>query len=385
MIRGLAGLMILLFLCGGLTAAASAQTVPASLPKATQKMLKEIKLEATLLAGLDEELKVPRAWMDGARKEGKLRIFSTWDPPQAEEILGPFKERYPFLSITYNRASHEDRAIKTVMAYKQGRIVTDVITGLGGSFFLYRDAGALEDMRDIPNLKNNLPKTQDPSGQWVGMHMRYWCMAYNPKLVKKSDLPKKWEDFLTNPIWKNRNLALGNRPQLWALQLWKVKGEKWMTDYLTRMFTEVKPQLRKEGMNAMLELTVAGEFYANIPAAEYRTYQKVVEGAPVSYTCPEPVPSSSSEMGILRKAPNINAAKLFVNWFLSKEGQIAQYAADFAPPVHKGLQRRELLPFAEEILGKEQAFREPGDELEIQPKLLKLWEEMWLRGGSKKG
>ena len=135
-------------------------------------MMKDLNLDAGILAGLDEELKVPRAWMDGARKEGKLRIFSTWDPPQAEEILGPFKERYPFLSITYNRASHEDRAIKTVMAYKQGRIVTDVITGLGGSFFLYRDAGALEDMRDIPNLKNNLPKTQDPSGQWVGMHMR---------------------------------------------------------------------------------------------------------------------------------------------------------------------------------------------------------------------
>jgi len=249
---------------------------------------------------------------------------------------------------------------------------------------MYKEINAFEDMRTIPNMKNNPEGTQDPEGLWAGMHLRYWCMAYNTKLVKKEDIPKRWEELLTNPVWRNGNLALGNRPQLWALALWRVKGEKWVKEFLGRLFTELKPQLRREGMNAMLELTAAGEFHANIPAAEYRTHQKVLDGAPVSYTCPEPVPAAVSEMGILRGTPYPNAARLFINWFLSKEGQISQYFSDFAPPVHKELRRKEFLPFADQILGKETAYRDPASELEIQPKLLEFWDALWLKGGGRR-
>lgn len=356
----------------------------ASLPKSTQEMLKKFKIEATILSDIDGELQLPKAWIDGARKEGKLRVFSTLDPPQAEVLFRPFKERYPFIAIEYNRASHEDRAVRTLVAFKNKRIVTDILTGIGGSFFMYKEAGALEDMRNIPNMKNNPEGTKDADGLWVGMHLRQWCMAYNTKLVKKEDLPKRWEDLLTNPLWRNGNLALGNRPQLWLLPLWKAKGEKWAKDFVARLFNEVKPQLRREGMNALIELLAAGEFFVSIPSAEYRTYQKVLDGAPVSYSCPEPVPLTFSEMAILKGAPNINAARLFANWLLSKEGQIAQYISDFAPPVHKGLRRKEFLPFADQILGKQVAMRDPQSELEIHPKLLEIWDDLWLRAGGRR-
>jgi len=355
----------------------------APLPKSTEEMLKKLKLDASVLSNIDKELEVPKAWLDGARKEGKLRIYHTVDPPQAEVMFRPFKERFPFISIEYSRASHEDRAIRTLVAFKNKRIVTDILTGLGGSFFLYKEAGALEDLRAIPNLKNNPEGTRDHDGLWVGMHLRYWCMAYNTRALKRDDLPKKWDDLLTNPKFRGGNLALGNRPQLWALTLWKANGEKWAKEFLTKLFTEVKPQLRREGMNANLELLAAGEFNLTIPAAEYRTYQKTLDGAPTSYHCPEPVPAAVSEMGILKGAPNINAARVFVNWFLSMEGQIAQYVSDYAPPVHKNLQRKELIPFAEQIVGKKDAFRDPVIELEIQPKLLAVWDDLWLRSGGK--
>jgi iron(III) transport system substrate-binding protein len=374
-------------LWSALLALTAARTFSASapvLPKATQEDLKKVKLDPSILSNIDAELKVPQNWIDGAKKERHLRIFSTFDPPQADQLLRAFKERYPFIAIEYNRASHEDRAIRTLIAYKNKKSITDILTGLGGSFFMYSEIGAMEDLRNIPNWKNNPVGTVDPQGFWVGMHNRYWCMAYNTKQISKADAPKKWEDFLTNPKWRNGNLALGNRPQLWALQLWKAKGEKWTRDFLTKLFTDVKPQLRREGMNAMLELLAAGEFYGSIPSAEYRTYQKTLDGAPVNYTCPEPVPAAVSEMAILKGSTNINSARIFVNWFLSKEGQIAQYVADYAPPVHKDLQRKELLPFADQIVGKEIAFRDPALELEVQPKLLEVWDDLWLRAGGKR-
>ncbi len=226
----------------------------APLPKATEEIVKKLKLEPSVLANIDKELEVPKAWLDGARKEGKLRIFSTFDPGQAEVLTRPFKERYPFINIEYSRASHEDRAVRTLVAYKNKKIVTDIITGLGGSYFMYKEIGALEDMRAIPNLKNNPRETVDPEGLWVGMHMRYWCMAYNTKQFKKEEMPKRWDDLLTNAKFRNGNLALGNRPQLWALSLWKANGEKWAKDFLAKLLNDVKPQLRREGMNAMLRV-----------------------------------------------------------------------------------------------------------------------------------
>jgi len=211
----------------------------APLPKATEEIVKKLKLEPSVLANIDKELEVPKVWLDGARKEGKLRIFSTFDPGQAEALARPFKERYPFINIEYSRASHEDRAVRTLVAYKNKKIVTDIITGLGGSYFMYKEIGALEDMRAIPNLKNNPRETVDPEGLWVGMHMRYWCMAYNTKQFKKEDMPKRWDDILTNPKFRNGNLALGNRPQLWALSLWKANGEKWAKDFLKASFDQL--------------------------------------------------------------------------------------------------------------------------------------------------
>lgn len=88
----------------------------------------------------------------------------------------------------------------------------------------------------------------------------------------------------------------------------------------------------------MIALTIVGEFDASIPSAGYRTLQYVQQGAPVGWACPEPVPLAISEMGILRGNPHPNASKLFANWFLSKEGQLSQYYANRAPPVHKDLQ-----------------------------------------------
>src|SRR3546814_14110450 len=65
----------------------------ADLPKATQNILKKLKLTSEVMAGLDEELKVPQEWLDGANKEGVVRILGTWDPKQFVPLNTPFHER----------------------------------------------------------------------------------------------------------------------------------------------------------------------------------------------------------------------------------------------------------------------------------------------------
>jgi iron(III) transport system substrate-binding protein len=205
-------------------------------------------------------------------------------------------------------------------------------------------------------------------------------MTYNVNLVKKEDLPKTWDDLLTNPAWHNGNIGVGDRPQLWMLMLWGEYGKDWAVKYMDKFFNVVKPQLRKEGANALLGLTIAGEFHAALPAAAYRTKQYVDRGAPIAWHCPEPVPLAVSQMGILSGNPHPNASKVWVNWFLSKEGQIAQYAADQAPPVHKDLQIDAFLQFPDQITNRKIAFRVPNQEGATE-ELNQIWAKHWSAGG----
>lgn len=358
-------------------------TLAAGLPKATEEILRKLKLDPAILANVENELQVPKEWIDRARKEGKVRLLVTLEPSQLATLLSPFKERYPFIAVETAEASREDRAVKILFAYKSGRILTDVVEAVGGTFYMFKEANALEDLRSIPSVKNLPDGAKDPGGLWTGTYKLYWCMAYNNRSVRKEDLPKKWEDLLDNPKWRGGNIGLVNRPNLWLLQLWKTKGEKWTREFIARLFTDVKPQLRKEGGSSLLELLAAGEFQAVIPSNPARTYQKVLAGAPLGYHCPEPVPASVNEAVILKGAPNLHAARLYINWLLSKEGQIALYAAQRATPVHRDLGRKEFIPFADAILGREESFRDPGLETKVLPKLLEVWTDWWARGGGR--
>jgi ABC-type Fe3+ transport system substrate-binding protein len=195
--------------------------------------------------------------------------------------------------------------------------------------------------------------------------------------VKKSDLPKTWDDLLTNPVWRGGKLALSNNPNAWLLALWSEKGNEWGKNFTQRLFTDLAPQKRKEGMMAVTALTVAGEFYANLPAPERRAEQYAEKGAPISYHCPEPVPVTLSQIVMLEKAEHKNGARIFINWLLSREGQIVQFAANASVPVHKALQQPRFIPFAETIVGKPSIAR--GEDMfgDTAETMEQTWNSYW--------
>ena len=103
------------------------------LPRATIAMLDSLKIEHSIMDGIDEEMRVPDAWIAAAKKEGKLRLTGSRDAKQFTEMVKPFRERYPFIEFDYSRVSYSNRVMSILVSFKQGRVTTDVITGLGGS------------------------------------------------------------------------------------------------------------------------------------------------------------------------------------------------------------------------------------------------------------
>ena len=95
------------------------------LPKATVEMLRQLKLSPSILSDIDKEVQVPADWIEKAKKEGQL-IFHV--PPTSGEVsTASFEERYPFIKIEKQISSARDRAIKTLVAFKGGRVLGDVL------------------------------------------------------------------------------------------------------------------------------------------------------------------------------------------------------------------------------------------------------------------
>ena len=324
--------------------------------------------------GVDQDLAVPQAWVDGAAKEGTVKIIGEWSQKEFNIINAPFAERYPQVKAVYGEAREiNQRAVAPLVAFKQGQYLTDVIMGFGGAAPDFKQAQALEAVTDLPGFKNQIDGANDPDGLWAVMRLRYWCIGYNTDLVKPSDLPKTWEDLATDKALANGNLGVGNRPQLWALMLRTANGQAWTADYLKRFFTDLQPQLRTEGMDSLVAIMAACEVHAALPVAEYSIKGLADKGAPVGWHCPEPVPLAPSQLGIMKGNPHPNAARLWTNWMLSREAQLAQFVADAAPPSHKALQRKEFLAYPDEVVGRRLVEADPQYTREVY----NMWGQYW--------
>jgi iron(III) transport system substrate-binding protein len=352
----------------------------ADLSDATKKALAKMKLDASIMKGLDAELNIPKAWLDGAAKEEGAIILGTW---REREFLGmheAFKHRYPTVKLQYHRTSTRARGMKVIVALKEGRAIADVTTSIADVYAQFKKMKVLADMRDIPGLKNLAKDHVGALGDWAAFKLSVRCMAYNTNLVKKADLPETWDDLLKNARWRGGKIGLSNHPTAWLLALWAAKGEKWGENFTRRLFTELEPQQRKEGMSANTALTVAGEFYANIPGPERRAKYYADKGAPIGYHCPKPATFTLSQIAMLKKAPNPNSAKIFINWLLSREGQLLQYVHSYSIPSHKDMQLPAFIPFADTIVGKPTLVRD--DELmgsDIHKKMAAVWEKYWTK------
>jgi ABC-type Fe3+ transport system substrate-binding protein len=348
------------------------------LPKSTQAFLAQLKLSPDIMSGLDKELAVPQSWIDGAKKNPTVRIGGAEEPPLHAQAIKPFLERYPFIKVEYQRGSANERVVRPLLAYREGRYLLDVVRSMNGSLGEFIRLNAAEDLTMLPTYDSVLPGAHDKNGIAIGFRARPYCMSYNPELIPRDKLPKTWADLPNSPLLGNGRVGAVMLPHLWFMPLWGKYGEDWAVKYLDDFFVKLKPQIRREGINAAISLVGAGENYISLPAYPERVKEVADKGAPVSWYCPDMVPLELPKLAIMRGSPNIDAANLYVNWLLSKEGQIAQLAVFTTMPVHKDLQLPQFYLYPEEMKDKE--FISYDDQPTID-RFLEMWNK-YAAGGS---
>lgn len=317
-----------------------------------QNVLKAMKLGPSFLPGIERELAVPRSWIAAANKEGVVNVRITLDEREFSRVASVFNARYPGIKFEHVRGIGQRRVMQPLLAFKRGTILSDVLFAIDSNEQDFREANAFTSLAELPALGGIPASARAGDDMLASPHAPHNCMSYNTKRVKKEELPKTWEDLVDNPRWHNGKVGMAVNIHTWVAPLAGIKGDAWARDYIRKVFTVLKPQQRKEQLSMTARLNAMGEYDIGVPLGDYGVRPLEDSGMSVSLHCPDIVPKGNTSFAIVRGTQRPNAARVFVNWALSKEGQITLAWAGQFIPTHKDLQIAEMLPYPREVLGK---------------------------------
>ena len=185
---------------------------------------------------------------------------------------------------------------------------------------------------------------KDPQGYWTTDDYTIKVMGYNTKLVAEKDAPKSWFDLL-DPKWHSKIMIEILDYRLYAG--WEQKLGLEQASKLAEGLARQKIALRR-GASQIAELLAAGES----PLAQAYVHHLEVlkaKGAPVEWIRTfDPLVALRGAVAISANAPHPNAARLFVDFYLSKEAQqiVRTWGKVPAHPevetFHKSLQSKDL-------------------------------------------
>jgi iron(III) transport system substrate-binding protein len=259
--------------------------------------------------------------VEAAKKEKKFVHYTSVPTDAAVALLDAFKKEYPFLETNefFRSTSYKVYSRVTVETQARQYLVDSVSVAVMSPFREWKQKGWLMKY-DSPGYKDLLKNVQDP-GYWAPMRVVSIVIAYNTTLLPKQEIPNTWTD-LHDPKWKE---AIGmegadsgsQHMQYWVLK--KVYGDEYWPKLLKN-----KPKIYS-GSGALMTALLRGEIKLFIEAMGYEVYQyREIQRAPIQGIWPKDcVPMYAAPVALMANAPHPNAAKLFMDWILSKDGQEA--------------------------------------------------------------
>lgn len=257
-----------------------------------------------------------RKLIEDAKKEGALVWYLSASIEDAKAIFLAFNKKYPFIKTEFFRAGSARLFNRIVNEARAGKVLFDVVAVRGLETQQLVKAGLLQPYVS-PESAAYPAGFKDPKGYWVDYFDAYNVIGYNTQLVPREQAPRSWEDLL-DPRWKNQ-IALDEENYSWYGALTQKWGKEKTQRYM-RALARQNIQLRS-GQTLIAQLMAAGEFPVAMVLA-HRIEKMKEQGAPVEWvTTLDPVTASLHPIGIAAKAPHPSAARLFIDFILSKEGQ----------------------------------------------------------------
>src|SRR6266852_3000309 len=280
-------------------------------------------MKSILIAlGFASALAMPAAAQDfgppeliaAAKQEGRLVYYTANFAEVEQEVIKAFNKPFPEIRVEMVRAPGGQLITRVKTEAAAGKLAADVVD--------HSDRALMSGLTDLfqdyapPNAADYLPDVLISPKLWPRVTL-VWSIAYNAALVKNP--PKSWMD-LTNPEYGNKQIGqvfAASGGTTWTRVMFErqVLGE----DYWKKQ-AAANPVLFPSGA-PMSDAMVRGEITMG-PILYNAVFPKRRDGAPLEMVfAPEGAPVNPYASGVPSTAKNPNAAKLFLNWCLSQEGQ----------------------------------------------------------------
>jgi iron(III) transport system substrate-binding protein len=248
-----------------------------------------------------------------AKAEGKLVYYTANFAEVEQQVIKEFNKRFPDIKVEMVRAPGGQLITRVKTEAAAGKLIADVVDHSDRSLMLPM-ADLFQDYAP-PNAADYNPAAQVAPNLWPRTTL-VWSIAYNTELVK--DPPKSWQD-LTKPQYDKQigQVFAQSGGTTWTRIMFErqVLGD----DYWKKQ-AATHPILYPSGAPTS-DALVRGEI-AIAPLLYNAIYPKQKDGAPIKiFFPPEGAPANPYASGIPKTAAHPNAAKLFLNWCMSKEGQ----------------------------------------------------------------
>lgn len=330
--------------------------------------------------------------LQAAYKEGRVVLYGS---AVYEDIFREFQKKYPAIRVTAVTGRTPELAERILAERRAGKYLADLYLGGSGPAYVLLQAKALDPMK--PALV--LPEVTDGSKWWKGKQVyhdgeRQYILAFNgvaqsyfshnTKLVKASEIRSYWD--LLRPQWKGKIVAMdpamggGVGGVLQFIFLNPKLGPEFLRRFLTE--TELVPT---RDLRQFVDWLAVGKFAigALAPPDRVGIYQAREQGLPVdifdsrSFREGIPLSTSSGNFALVNGAPHPHAAKVAMNWFLSREGQrIYQRIARDKDSLRIDIPKDDVLPHLKRAEGAEYTIL-AGPEFQDQEPVLKVVKEIW--------
>ena len=245
----------------------------------------------------------------------KLYVYTSMKESMIGDLKTGFIKKYPDIKLDFQSAGAGKLMAKIAAERESGKILADVLwTSEVPDFYQMKAQGLLQAYipAESKALLNPLP---DYDGSFTAVRLGTLGIAYNTRLIKEA--PKTWTD-VQKPAFKGAygiaNPALSGTAYMSVAVLSKAFGWGY--------FEGLRANGAKmgKGSGQVVDDTASGDLLASL-AVDYITLDKIDKGATLALVYPSEMLVIPSPIAIIKNSPNTDAAKKFVDYVLSKEGQ----------------------------------------------------------------
>ncbi len=159
----------------------------------------------------------------------------------------------------------------------------------------------------------------------VVVSLQIQALAYNTKKLKAEEAPKSWENVADSKYAGIVALDDPMRAGPLSTMLATLKTA-WKNDAKWTAFIKGLKALKvptHKSTSALFRLVISGEYFIAMPALLHDVMNEKEKGTPVNFVPTAPPIVFPRAAAIYAKSAHPNAAKLFAEWLITPEGQIA--------------------------------------------------------------